>query len=350
MPNYRRPHVPGSSIFFTVALAERGRDTLVRHVDGLRDAVRQTRAERPFRIDAWVVLPDHLHAVWTLPAGDVDYSVRWGAIKARFSMAMRRAQGGGRIVAAAVLGAPHPGRGRPARACPVLLDQSGEARIVRCAGGSAPFVRASGHDGRAVRAGDGFGVVGRGSPRRVGRCGRGCGGVNPALRSSKTSGGCDPPCRIVRDVGGWWVSPTPRFADRARGSGGSRRWRATTPARGRGAAGRRAGGSGMLGGAAERAGGVGAAVGWVRPTMSRRSMRPGTVGSTRPTDRRATGRRIGRIRRCAGRSGWGCIRRVRGPHAPMRMSVTYGTEAVHDEHTPYAVPCAADDPPAAMGP
>jgi putative transposase len=51
----------------------------------LRKAVQVTRAERPFRIDAWVVLPDHLHAVWTLPEGDADYSVRWRLIKARFS-------------------------------------------------------------------------------------------------------------------------------------------------------------------------------------------------------------------------------------------------------------------------
>jgi len=58
---------------------------LVDHVGALREAVRQTMAERPFRIDAWVVLPDHLHAVWTLPEGDADYSVRWRLIKARFS-------------------------------------------------------------------------------------------------------------------------------------------------------------------------------------------------------------------------------------------------------------------------
>jgi putative transposase len=41
-------------------------------------------------VEAWVVLPDHLHAVWTLPVGDVDYGVRWGAIKARFTRSLRR--------------------------------------------------------------------------------------------------------------------------------------------------------------------------------------------------------------------------------------------------------------------
>lgn len=91
MPQYRRPHGSGATIFFTVALVRRGTDTLVRHVDALREAVRATRSERPFGIEAWVVLPDHFHAVWTLPAGDSDFSTRMGAIKARFSMACRRA-------------------------------------------------------------------------------------------------------------------------------------------------------------------------------------------------------------------------------------------------------------------
>lgn len=85
MSNYIRPKVPGASVFFTVNLADRGARTLVEHVDALREAVRVTKAERPFRIDAWVVLPDHMHAVWTLPEGDPDYSVRMAAIKARFT-------------------------------------------------------------------------------------------------------------------------------------------------------------------------------------------------------------------------------------------------------------------------
>ena len=75
-------------MFFTVNLADRGARTLVEQIDVLREAVRVTQAERPFRIDAWVVLPDHMHAVWTLPEGDVDYSVRMAAIKARFTRAM----------------------------------------------------------------------------------------------------------------------------------------------------------------------------------------------------------------------------------------------------------------------
>lgn len=74
--------------FFTVALADRVADTLVRHIDVLRSAFRLTRTERPFECDAIVVLPDHLHAGWTLREGDADFSTRWRSIKARFSRSL----------------------------------------------------------------------------------------------------------------------------------------------------------------------------------------------------------------------------------------------------------------------
>jgi putative transposase len=80
-----RPHRPGASVFFAVTLADRRHATLVDEVDRLREAVRATMAEHPFRIDAWVLLPDHMHAVWTLPEGDADHSARWRLIKALFS-------------------------------------------------------------------------------------------------------------------------------------------------------------------------------------------------------------------------------------------------------------------------
>lgn len=89
MSNYRRPRVTGATIFFTVALARRGSRLLIDEIGLLREAVRATRAERPFTIDAWVVLPDHMHCVWTLPAGDAGYSARWGAIKSRFTRSLR---------------------------------------------------------------------------------------------------------------------------------------------------------------------------------------------------------------------------------------------------------------------
>jgi len=89
MSRYIRPKLPGACVFFTVNLAERGSWLLVDEIVRLRAAVRATRQERPFEIDAWVVLPDHIDAVWTLPAGDADFSTRWGAIKARFTRSLR---------------------------------------------------------------------------------------------------------------------------------------------------------------------------------------------------------------------------------------------------------------------
>ena len=88
MPTYRRTRVPGGTYFFTVNLADRRSDLLVRHVDLLRAAVAATRARRAFTIEAWVVLPDHLHAIWTLPHGDTDFSTRWLLIKRAFSRAL----------------------------------------------------------------------------------------------------------------------------------------------------------------------------------------------------------------------------------------------------------------------
>ena len=92
MPNYRRYFLPGGTFFFTVNLLERDRDLLVRHVALLREAVRQVRAARPFEIVAWVVMPDHLHCIWTLPPGDTDYPERWRLIKLLFSRALPKTE------------------------------------------------------------------------------------------------------------------------------------------------------------------------------------------------------------------------------------------------------------------
>jgi putative transposase len=89
MPDYRRYRIPGGTYFFTVNLLERSpNDLLVRHIDIFRQAVRDTRKRWPFHIDAWVVLPDHLHCVWTLPEGDDDNANRWRVIKQSFSKAL----------------------------------------------------------------------------------------------------------------------------------------------------------------------------------------------------------------------------------------------------------------------
>jgi putative transposase len=85
MVGYRRNLVPGGTYFFTVTLADRSSTILVDRIDALRSAFRITRRERPFLLDAVVILPEHLHAILTLPLGDVDYSGRWRRIKGSFS-------------------------------------------------------------------------------------------------------------------------------------------------------------------------------------------------------------------------------------------------------------------------
>ena len=89
MAAIHRPFIPGATVFLTMCLARRGSDLLVRHIDLLRDVSRRTRHDKPFRIEAWVILPDHMHCVWTLPEGDADYPNRVGMLKARFSREMR---------------------------------------------------------------------------------------------------------------------------------------------------------------------------------------------------------------------------------------------------------------------
>ena len=86
MPNYRRAWHPGGTYFFTVNLLQRtDNDLLVRHIDVLREAVKWARRAHPFMIHAWVVLPEHMHCVISLPPGDADFALRWRLIKMRFS-------------------------------------------------------------------------------------------------------------------------------------------------------------------------------------------------------------------------------------------------------------------------
>jgi len=90
MPNYRRVY-SGHTYFFTVVTWQR-RPILCAEASRrlLRQLIDELRLTRPFRVDAWVLLPDHLHCIWTLPADDTDYSMRWGWIKQRFSARIRR--------------------------------------------------------------------------------------------------------------------------------------------------------------------------------------------------------------------------------------------------------------------
>jgi putative transposase len=80
--------VSGGRYFFTVNLAERRLRLLTEHIGLLRSAVRETKARHPFAVEAIVVLPDHLHAIWALPEGDCDFASRWRLIKSAFSRAL----------------------------------------------------------------------------------------------------------------------------------------------------------------------------------------------------------------------------------------------------------------------
>ena len=85
MPRYRRANIEGGTFFFTVAIADRSSDLLVRYVDRLRRAYRAVEERYPFDTVAICVLPDHIHAVWTLPEGDANFPLRWSLIKSGFS-------------------------------------------------------------------------------------------------------------------------------------------------------------------------------------------------------------------------------------------------------------------------
>ena len=82
----------GGTYFFTVNLLERKNTLLVDHIDKLRLATAKTKKDRPFHIDGWVILPEHMHCIWTLPKGDYDYSGRWRAIKTIFSKSIPKTE------------------------------------------------------------------------------------------------------------------------------------------------------------------------------------------------------------------------------------------------------------------
>jgi len=93
MSRYRRADVPCATYFFTLTLANRSSRLLVDEIDRLRDAYAAAQRELPFETVAVCVLPDHLHAVWTLPLDDADFSPRWQRIKSHFSRGLPAASG-----------------------------------------------------------------------------------------------------------------------------------------------------------------------------------------------------------------------------------------------------------------
>lgn len=88
MTHYRRTNQAGATYFFTVVTYRRRaflcNDDVLK---ALRDAIDKTRAKYPFTIDAWVILPDHMHAIWTLPPDDADFAIRWRLIKRYVTLA-----------------------------------------------------------------------------------------------------------------------------------------------------------------------------------------------------------------------------------------------------------------------
>jgi putative transposase len=93
MTSYRRIYTPGATWFFTVNLAKRNNNALlVDSIEHLRQAFRYVMQRRPFIINAAVVMPDHLHCIWTLPNGDTDYPTRWNLLKGHFSRAIDKGE------------------------------------------------------------------------------------------------------------------------------------------------------------------------------------------------------------------------------------------------------------------
>jgi putative transposase len=86
MPEFRRFFIPGGMFFFTLVTAGRAHLFLSEEACALLgDCLRATKRDRPFRVVAIVLLPDHLHMIWSLPRGDADFSTRIAAVKARFT-------------------------------------------------------------------------------------------------------------------------------------------------------------------------------------------------------------------------------------------------------------------------
>ena len=93
MTEYRRAWLPGGTWFFTVNLAERQRNKLiVEKIYLLREAFERVGFRYPFRQEAFVIMPDDLHCIWTLPHGDTDFPIRWGHIKPQFSRGIEKGE------------------------------------------------------------------------------------------------------------------------------------------------------------------------------------------------------------------------------------------------------------------
>jgi putative transposase len=89
MSRYRRVKIDSGVFFFTVVLADRSSAILIQHVERLRRIYGMVQQRYPFETVAICVLPDHIHAVWSLPEGDADYPLRWSLIKSGFTRGLK---------------------------------------------------------------------------------------------------------------------------------------------------------------------------------------------------------------------------------------------------------------------
>ena len=136
MSRYRRAEIKGGAFFFTLTLADRSSDLLVRQIDRLRRSYKVMQERRPFETVAICILPDHFHALWRLPEGDADFASRWSLFKSSFSRGLPAATSrsaskivkrGKRHLATPLLGAFHPRRrrfGTPRRLHPLQSRQA----------------------------------------------------------------------------------------------------------------------------------------------------------------------------------------------------------------------------------
>ena len=85
MSRYRRSNEAGATYFFTLAIEERASGLLTIEIDRLREAYRTVEQRYPFETVAICILPDHLHAIWSLPEDDAGFGKRWGLVKRNFS-------------------------------------------------------------------------------------------------------------------------------------------------------------------------------------------------------------------------------------------------------------------------
>lgn len=86
--NYRRLYVPGGTYAFTVCLEDRRSRLLTDRIDDLHRSFARVQSKHAFYTIAWAILPDHVHAIWTLPEDEHDFSTRWRLIKHGFTRAV----------------------------------------------------------------------------------------------------------------------------------------------------------------------------------------------------------------------------------------------------------------------